>query len=62
VDVPFVDRRQLLIDPACFHDADLARPIKLGRKFDLVQSLEVAEHLPATGAAEFVETLVAHDS
>jgi 2-polyprenyl-3-methyl-5-hydroxy-6-metoxy-1,4-benzoquinol methylase len=62
VDGPFVDKQQLMINPACFHDADLAGPIDLGRQFDLVQSLEVAEHLPETSAEEFVETLVAHGS
>jgi 2-polyprenyl-3-methyl-5-hydroxy-6-metoxy-1,4-benzoquinol methylase len=45
VDGPFVDQRRLLIDSDCFHNADLARPIDLGKRFDLVQSLEVAEHL-----------------
>ena len=47
VDGAYVDRRLLLIDPACFQAADLSEPIDLGRKFDLVQSLEVAEHIPA---------------
>jgi hypothetical protein len=32
----------------------------LGRCFDLVQSLEVAEHLPSSSAAGFVETLTRH--
>jgi SAM-dependent methyltransferase len=52
VDGPYVDPSQLLIDAAAFHAADLAKPIDLGRRFDLVQSLEVAE--------QFVETLTAH--
>jgi SAM-dependent methyltransferase len=60
VDGPYVDRRRLLIDPGDFHAADLAAPIDLGRQFDLVQSLEVAEHLPAAKAAQFVDTLTAH--
>jgi SAM-dependent methyltransferase len=60
VDGPYVDPSQLLIDAAAFHAADLAKPIDLGRRFDLVQSLEVAEHLPATKAEQFVETLTAH--
>ena len=47
VDGPYVDRGHLLIDPGDFHGADLTTPIDLGRQFDLVQSLEVAEHLPA---------------
>jgi SAM-dependent methyltransferase len=60
VDGPYVDPSQLLIDAAAFHAADLAQPIDLGRRFDLVQSLEVAEHLPATKAEQFVETLTVH--
>jgi len=62
VDGPYVDRSHLLIDPADFHPADLAMPIDLGRRFDLVQSLEVAEHLPEARAAAFVATLTAHGS
>ena len=62
VDGPYIDRNQLLIDPESFRAADLAEPIDLGRKFDLVQSLEVAEHLSATSAEQFVNTLTAHGS
>ena len=62
VDGPYVDRCKLLIDAGDFHAADLAAPIDLGRQFDLVQSLEVAEHLPAAKAEQFVETLTAHGS
>jgi SAM-dependent methyltransferase len=60
VDGPYVDRDALLIDLSDFIAADLASPIDLGRRFDLVQSLEVAEHLPAALAGQFVETLVRH--
>ena len=60
VDGFYVDRRHLLIDPAHFHAADLNEPIDLGRRFDLVQSIEVAEHLPASRARQFVDTLTAH--
>jgi SAM-dependent methyltransferase len=60
VDGPYIDRRGLLIDPGEFYVADLAAPIGLGRQFDLVQSLEVAEHLPAATAEQFVNTLTAH--
>jgi SAM-dependent methyltransferase len=60
VDGPYTDRSHLLIDPGDFHAADLTAPIDLGRQFDLVQSLEVAEHLPAANAEQFVKTLTAH--
>jgi hypothetical protein len=35
-------------------------PVDLRRKFDFVQSLEVAEHLPESAASTFVESLVRH--
>src|SRR5215469_4826110 len=60
IDGPYVDERRLLIDAKAFHAADLAAPIGLARQFDLVQSLEVAEHLPAAKARQFVDTLTAH--
>jgi hypothetical protein len=43
-----------------FQPRDLSRPLDLGRRFDLVQSLEVAEHLPETSARDFVGSLVRH--
>lgn len=60
VDGHYIDRRRLLIDFSDFYAADLAAPIDLGRQFDLVQSLEVAEHLPCAKAEQFVDTLTAH--
>lgn len=39
---------------------DLASPLDLARRFDLVISLEVAEHLPETAAATFVDSLCRH--
>ena len=60
VDGDYVRPDQLVIPPASFHAHDLSTPLDLGRKFDLVQSLEVAEHLPSDKAALFVETLTRH--
>lgn len=54
------DPSQLLIPEECFVPADLSLPLWLERKFDLVLSLEVAEHLPAASAHTFVETLTKH--
>lgn len=62
VDGTYVDTSTLLISESEFVPADLSRPVNLGRQFDLVQSLEVAEHLPASAADAFVETLVRHGS
>lgn len=60
VDGSYVDRSRLAIDVAHFHAHDLEQPLDLGRRFDLVQSLEVAEHLPALAADTFVQSLVRH--
>lgn len=40
--------------------ADLNQPIDLNRRFDLVISLEVAEHLEPESAETFVDTLCRH--
>jgi hypothetical protein len=55
-----VDRDSLLIERSELKVSDLASPVDLGRKFDFVQSLEVAEHLPESAASTFVESLVRH--
>lgn len=60
VDGPYVAAQHLMIDPHEFRAADLSERIDLGRQFDLVQSLEVAEHLPASQADGFIKTLTAH--
>jgi len=50
----------LLIDTRRFFTADLAAPFSLGRRFDLVQCLEVAEHLPRSRSESLVADLVDH--
>jgi SAM-dependent methyltransferase len=60
VDGAYVPASTLRISPAEFLAADLARPVELGRRFDLVQCLEVAEHLPAEAAGSLVASLVRH--
>ena len=60
VDGDYVTINQLAIPAANFLAHDLATPLDLKRKFDLVQTLEVAEHLPAAKADLFVDNLVAH--
>jgi len=57
VDSDSVDPALLEIPTEAFHVADLSRPLKLERSFDLVVSLEVAEHLPPAAADGFVESL-----
>lgn len=48
---------QLLIAASEFERRDLSQPLRLDRRFDLVNCLEVAEHLPAARAAGFVADL-----
>jgi hypothetical protein len=52
----------LVIPPEKFLPKDLAKPIALQRTFDLVQSLEVAEHIPVPSAEQFVDNVVAHSA
>ena len=60
VDGDYVARESLAVPPERFVAHDLRLPLRLGRRFDLVESLEVAEHLPAASAETFVDSLCAH--
>lgn len=62
IDGDYVGTDELVIPRDRFVAADLAQSIDLGRKFDLVQSLEVAEHIRPEAADQFVENLVRHSS
>jgi SAM-dependent methyltransferase len=57
VDGEYVDRARLEIPPERFLAWDLTRRLLFERRFDLVMSLEVAEHLPAECADQFVDSL-----
>ena len=52
--------RQLMIRQDQFMRQDLTVPIHLGRKFDLVMSTEVAEHLSSDAAEDFIQSLCRH--
>lgn len=60
IDGEYVDRSDLAIDPTEFTARDLGATIDLARHFDLVESLEVAEHLPESRARGFVADLCRH--
>lgn len=60
LDGDYVARDHLLVPESSFVASDLSRGFDLGRRYDLVQSIEVAEHLPITSAARFIDALVAH--
>jgi SAM-dependent methyltransferase len=53
-------RDQLQIPQEHIRDFDLERPVDLGRRFDLVVSLEVGEHLPSECSETYVDSLVRH--
>ena len=58
VDGSYVPKEGRQIPPDRFLERDLGKPLMLDRRFDLVVSLEVAEHLPASAAPTFVQSLV----
>jgi hypothetical protein len=58
VDGDWVDRDKLEIPAECFLARDLSDPLWIDRQFDLVISLEVAEHLPPEDADTFIDSLV----
>ena len=60
VDGDYVDRDDLAVGLSEFSPQDLGSTINLDRRFDLVESLEVAEHLPESRARGFVADLCRH--
>jgi len=60
VDGDYVDRDRLAVLKDQFHAGDLTKPVDLGRRFDLAQSLEVGEHLPESASRTLVESLTRH--
>ena len=57
IDGDYVPRDRLLIPADRFIARDLTKPLLLDRIFDLAVSVEVAEHLPASAADQFVRSL-----
>jgi SAM-dependent methyltransferase len=62
VDGDYVDRKKLQISPENFVSRDLKEPFSLDRKFDLVMSLEVGEHLPTEKSSLLIDNLTRHGS
>ncbi|MCL6683736.1 class I SAM-dependent methyltransferase [Sphingomonas alba] len=60
VDGDYVQADQLAIPKKNFRAHDLSTPLDLKKSFDLVQTLEVAEHLPEGKAELFVDNLTRH--
>ena len=60
LDGDYVDRAAFQIAPDNFVSTNLQNRVSLDRKFDLVESLEVAEHIDEAYADLFVESLTSH--
>jgi len=60
VDGDYVDRDALLMSVEQFSSHDLSQSFELQKRFDLVTSLEVAEHVDHESSRTFVENLVRH--
>ena len=62
VDGPYIDATTLHVPASSFLAGDISQPLSLGRTFDLVQMLEVAEHLPKANVETFIDNLTRHGS
>jgi SAM-dependent methyltransferase len=60
IDGSYLDDSTLEIPRDRFIAQDLSQAFWVGRPFDLVESLEVAEHLPEYAAESFIESLTRH--
>jgi SAM-dependent methyltransferase len=60
IDGDYVARSSLAIDPSCFLSRDISKPFDLQERFELVQCLEVAEHVPNESADTLIDNLVRH--
>ena len=57
IDGDYVPRDKLRIPASRFQAGELTGAVRVGRRFDLAISLEVAEHLPAEGSDKFISLL-----
>lgn len=60
VDGDWLDRKLVRVPQDRVRNLDLETAFDLGRRFDLVMNIEVAEHLSAAAADGFVASLVRH--
>lgn len=60
VDGDYVDRSILLINQELFIPADITKPFNFQRQFDVVQCLEVAEHVPTSASETLIDNIVRH--
>jgi SAM-dependent methyltransferase len=57
IDGNWVDRALLMIPQDCFMASDVSQGISLPKRYDLVLSLEVAEHIPQDRVSTYVRSL-----
>jgi SAM-dependent methyltransferase len=60
VDGDYVDRSLLMVDARWFNPRDITKPFDFSRQFDLVQCLEVAEHIPPRACDTLVDNITRH--
>lgn len=60
VDGSYVKPDSLLISPSNFRPLDISEPFDLGRRYDLVQCLEVGEHIESSKSETLIANLVKH--
>jgi SAM-dependent methyltransferase len=60
VDGDYVDRDLLMVEPSWFSPRDITKRFDFGREFDLVQCLEVAEHIPGNACDTLIDNIVRH--
>jgi SAM-dependent methyltransferase len=60
VDGEYVNTSTLLIPPSAFVPLDIAKSFDLRQRFDLVQCLEVGEHIQSAASRTLVANLVRH--
>lgn len=58
IEGPYLDKAKALIPADKIIFKDLKEPVDVNQRFDLVMTLEVAEHLPASSADVFIQSLI----
>lgn len=53
-------KEMLMIPPSCFRELDVSKSFTLNKKYDLLITLEVAEHLNSESHRSFIQNLIDH--
>lgn len=60
IDGEYVEKNTLCISPEKFMPLDITIPFNLNKSFDLVECLEVAEHISESAATTLINSIVIH--